>query len=390
MKICFIGSSKVFFSGISAHTIFHANAFAELGHEVSVVLLRNLVPRFLYPGKKRLGANECIVDYNSKIKVYEGLDWNSPVSWIGAIKFLNEVRPDAVIMLWWTSSVIHMQLLLALALRALGRPPLILEMHEVLDPLEEKFIPLRIYSRLGGRCLMSLCRGFTVHSGDVRESVKKAYGLPQDLVNVIPFGVYNSYSNYDRTGARHELNLNKFVILHFGMIRKYKGIPLLIKAFEMLPQEIALNSQLVIAGENWGDDPCLEKMIKESHYSSSILYKPEFIPDSLVPKYFSAADVIVLPYLRSCGSGVVHLALAQGKPVLTSDLPVMRESLKGYGGAGFFPVGDAEVLKKKLIDTYLCWQSGVLKDYKNFGATWDNVAKNYMQIIEGLAVGTCG
>ncbi|MDD4766343.1 MAG: glycosyltransferase [Desulfotomaculaceae bacterium] len=158
MKICLIGSSKVFFSGISAHTIFHANSFAELGHEVSVILLRNLAPRFLYPGKNRLGVNDCVVGYNANIKVYNGLDWNSPGSWIGAVKFLRAERPDAVIMLWWTSSVIHMQLLLALALRAAGRPPLILEMHEVLDPHEEKFVPLRLYARLGGRCLMNLCQ----------------------------------------------------------------------------------------------------------------------------------------------------------------------------------------------------------------------------------------
>ncbi|MDD2553230.1 MAG: glycosyltransferase [Desulfotomaculaceae bacterium] len=216
--------------------------------------------------------------------------------------------------------------------------------------------------------------------------MQKAYSLPPDNVTVIPFGVYDSYKNHDRSGARQELNLNKFVILHFGMIRKYKGIPLLIKAFDMLPPEIAHNSQLVIAGEDWGDDPELEVMIKHSRYNSSILYKPEFIPDPLVPKYFAAADVIALPYLRSCGSGVVHLALAQDKLVLTSDLPVMRECLNGYEGAQFFPVGDAEMLKKKIIDTYRRWQSGDLKDFIGFGATWADVAGKYMQIIEGLVV----
>lgn len=386
MKICLIGSSKVFFSGISAHTVFHANAFAELGHEVSVILLRNLAPRFLYPGKKRLGTNDCVVDYSPKVKVYNGLDWNSPGSWLGAVKFLQRERPDAVIMLWWTSSVIHMQLLLALALRTAGRPPLILEMHEVLDPHEEKFMPLRLYSRLGGRCLMNFCKRFTVHSGDVGESVQKAYGLTPDNVKVIPFGVYDSYAGHDRSGARRELNLNKFVILHFGMIRKYKGIPLLVKAFDMLPPEIALNSQLVIAGEDWGDDPGLAAMVNGSRYSTSILYKPEFVPDPQVPKYFSAADLVVLPYLRSCGSGVVHLALAQGRPVLTSDLPVMRECLKGYEGAGFFPVRDAEALKEKITDSYRRWRRGELKDFINCGATWHDVARKYMQIIEGLAV----
>ncbi len=129
MRICVIGSSKRFFSGLTTHTIFLANTLVRRGHEVSVVTLRNLVPLFLYPGRDRVGKGEYLVDFDPEVKVYDGMDWNSLRSWLGALRFINEKKPDAVIMLWWTSSVAHLQLILALGARLNGRPRLILEMH---------------------------------------------------------------------------------------------------------------------------------------------------------------------------------------------------------------------------------------------------------------------
>ena len=44
----------------------------------------------------------------------------------------------------------------------------------------------------------------------------------------------------------------------------------------------------------------------------------------MIPKYFSAADVVALPYLRTAGSGVANIAMAYGKPIITSDLETMK------------------------------------------------------------------
>lgn len=381
MNICVVGSSKRFFSGLTTHTIFLANALAKNGHKVSIVTLRNLVPLFLYPGRKRVGKGDYMADYVPEVKIYDGMDWNSPRTWLGALRFINQQKPDAIIMLWWTSSVAHLQFILALGSRLTGHPRLILEMHEVVDALEEKILPIRLYSRVAGKILMRQFDDYTVPSESVSEAVINAYNIPKEKIHVVPIGVYEQYTTPERNEARKKLGLEGFVILHFGMIRQYKGIPLLLKAFDTLPEKVAQCSTLVIAGEDWGDDPEIKVAMEGSKYRHRIIYHPYFISDHEVPKYFAAADVVVLPYLRSCGSGVAYIAVANGKPIIATDLPVMRDCFKEYAGASFFPVGNVSALKEMLIKVYNRWQKEGPRQYIFEGAGWDDIARQYEEII---------
>ncbi|MHB8157060.1 MAG: glycosyltransferase family 4 protein [Desulfocucumaceae bacterium] len=385
MKLCIVGSSKKFFSGISAYTIVMANAFREQGHDVSVILLRNLVPLFLYPGKDRVGQGSFPVDFHPDIEVYGSMDWNSPSSWAGAHRFLEKQMPDAIIMHWWTSSVAHMQALIALRKYMKGKKPLIiLEMHEVVDPFEEKIFPIRLYSRLGGKALVNLSDVITAHSGEARDAIARTYNIPRSQIHVVPHGPYNVYGIFDRQSARRELNLKGFTVLYFGMIRQYKGVPLLIDSFNSIPPEIAGKMHLIIAGENWGDDPDLLPAINRSPYRDQIIFRPEFIPDQDVSKYFAASDIVVLPYQRSCGSGVVNIAVAQGKPIISSDIDTLKESLYGYKGASFFPVKDTNALCNMIMDAYSTQRLSGTKKYQFTSITWDSITQNYKQIIQGL------
>jgi len=40
----------------------------------------------------------------------------------------------------------------------------------------------------------------------------------------------------------------------------------------------------------------------------------------MIPKYLSAVDVLALSCLKAAGSGVVNIAMACGKPIITSGL----------------------------------------------------------------------
>lgn len=384
-RICIVGASKRFFGGLTTHTIFLANALAKR-NQVSVILLRNLLPGFLYPGRKRIGQGNYIVDFSPGIDVYEGMDWNSPRSWYGAYRFLKQHKPDAIIMLWWTSSVAHMELFLALANKIRIRANLILEMHEVVDPLEESILPIRLYSRLVGRLIMRGADAFTTQSTSARNQVAQVFGLDKRRIFVVPVGLYEGYKCVsDKNLSRKELGIEEgFVILYFGMIRKYKGVPCLVEAFNKLQPDIALRSRLVIAGEDWGDEPSLGDMISASPYKERVSYKPQFIPDDMVPRYFSAADIVVLPYLRTAGSGVANIAMAHGKPIITSDVATMRECMADYEGAWFTPVGDSAVIAERLMQIYSEHKSGKRLIYRPPQNTWDEVARQYEQIVKQL------
>ena len=384
-RVCIIGPSKRFFSGISAYTICLTNALSK-GNDASALLLRNLLPKFLYPGKGQIGRIDHSLQFAPGIMSFDGMDWNSPFSWLKAYRFLRQQKPQVIIMQWWTSSVAHMQLFLALVNRLKIKARLILEMHEIVDPLEERILPVRLYSRIMGRLLMKRADAFVVHASSVKDQVTRIYGLKEDSVAVIPHALYDVYCrDCDKQAAKDKLGISEeFVILYFGLIRKYKGVPYLVEAFNKLPQSIVQHSRLVIAGEDWGDETCLGDMINSSPYKEQITYKPQFIPDDMIPKYFSAADVVVLPYLRTAGSGVASIATAYGKPLIISDLPALRESLTNYEGAMFTPVGDSAAIAERLTQVYNRCKSGKTMVFNPPRNTWDTVARHYQVLIGEL------
>lgn len=385
MNICVIGPSRKFFSGLSAYTICLSNALSKHSN-VSAILLRNLLPQFLYPGKEHVGRQDYSLSFAPEIEVYDGLDWNSPPSWARAYRFLKRQNPDVIIMQWWTSSVVHMQLLLAITNRLKIKARLILEMHEIVDPLEESILPIRLYSRIMGRLLMSNVDAFTVHSTSVKSQVAQTYHINPGKVFVVPHGLYDVYYQaHDRQVSMGELGIEEeFVVLYFGLIRKYKGVPYLVEAFNKLPQDVARHSRLVIAGEDWGDETSLADLINASPYIGQITYKPEFVADEMIPKYFSAADVVVLPYLRTTGSGVANIAMAYGKPIITSDLETMRECLEGYKGASFAPLGDSAAIAERLMEIYAQHESGKPIIYNAPQNTWDEIARQYEAMVEQM------
>jgi glycosyltransferase involved in cell wall biosynthesis len=199
-------------------------------------------------------------------------------------------------------------------------------------------------------------------------------------------GLYKDYFQpIYQISAKQELGIdNEFVILYFGLIRHYKGVPYLIEAFNSLPSSIVLHSRLLIVGEVWEEGESLQKMVYTSPYKSQITLVSKYIPDSMIPKYFSASDVVVLPYLRASGSAVAHIALTYGKPIILSDVPALREYMGDYQGTIFVKPGDSVSIRDKLVSLYEAVESGGDFHYCSAHSTWDDVARQNEVIIEAL------
>jgi len=386
MKICIVGPTKRFISGHTTHTIILANSLAKR-HQVSVILLRQLLPRFLFPGREHMGKDQYSIDFAPGIKVYDGMDYNSPWSWLGAYRFLKKERPEVIIMLWWSSSVAHMQVFLKLVNRWGVGARMVLDMHEVVDPLEESILPIRLYSRLVGRRLVQGLDAYTTQSQFAKTRVAKVYHIEEDMISVVSMGLYEDYKQpIDSALCKEELGIKEeFVILYFGLIRHYKGVPYLVKAFNLLPPSIAARSRLLIVGEIWEEEKVLRQLIHASPYKSQISLVPQYVPDVMIPRYFSAADVVALPYLRALGSGVAHLAMPYGKPIITSDLDAMRECLSDYEGALFVSPGDPIAIAEKLAKIHNLYTSGKSLVYSPPQNTWDEVARQYAHIIKQIS-----
>jgi len=377
MKIAIFGPSKRFLSGVSYYTIRLSNALSELA-EVKAVLFRNMLPKRLFPGWRRVGEDLTYLEFDERVEVHEILDWNNPFTWFRAFSLMKDC--DAIILQWWTSSVSHMYLFLELMNKISAKIPVIIEFHEVVDPLENSILPIRIYSRIMGRLVRKLAAHYVVHSRADLELISRVYSIPEENITVIPHGIYDHYPKLKKEVARKALGIgDEFVILFFGLLRPYKGVKYLIKAFESLPSEIVKRSKLLIVGESWEDKES-KVLAKNSKYSDRMLMVNRYIPDDEISLYFSAADVVVLPYTRASQSGVAHIAMSFGLPIIATKVGGLSESLGAYAGTTFIEPRDPDSIKRALIRVFN--HRGHYpppEDYR-----WENVALKWADLLNSL------
>lgn len=378
IKICIVGPSKLFLSGISYYTIRIANALST-SSKVSVICFRKLLPEILFPGRAHVGKDISHLEFSREVQVFDGMDYNNPITWYNAFRYLSAAKPDVIILQWWTSSVSHMHLLLKI-MSALRKSKLIIEFHEVVDPLEESIMPIRLYSRLMGTILRSNLNAYIVHSVSDKFLVAQRYKIDLQKIHVIPHGLYDHYEIMENKKAKDLLSIKEeCVILSFGLIRKYKGIAYLINAFDQLPENIAKRSRLLIVGEIWEDGDGLLNQIKSSRYHEKITLINEYVPDNKIPIYFSAANIIVLPYTRASQSGIAHIAMSFGKPVVVSEVGGLKESMAHYDGTFYVPSKDSDAIKMQLIKHF-----GSEKIYSSPALGWDIISKLYLRVISEI------
>ncbi len=378
-KICIVGPSKRFMSGISYYLIRLANALSTK-NSVSVICFRKLLPEFLFPGHARVGKEISNLEFSHEIKVFNGMDYNNPMTWYGAYRHLRKEKPDVIIFQWWTSSVSHMHLILKI-MSALMKSKMIIEFHEVVDPLEESIMPIRLYSRIMGKMLRKNLNAYIVHSTSDKYLVAKRYDIEPENIHVIPHGLYDHYgAAIENKKAKEILSIKEdFLILSLGLIRKYKGITYLIKAFDQLPESIAARSRLLIVGEIWEDREELLDQISSSRYMKKITMIDEYVPDKMIPLYFSAANVVVLPYTRASQSGIAHIAMSFGRHIIVSEVGGLAESMRKYSGTVFVPPADSDAITRELITC-----SGSETIYNPPAIGWDETSKQYFKIIEKI------
>lgn len=341
---CVVGSGWRFTSGISYYTCRLANALAA-DQTVSVILMRRLIPRFLYPGRARVGKSVNTLGYDPAVDVYDGVDWFWLPSLFGAVRSLRRSRPETLLLQWWTGAVLHTYLVLAVVARRQGTRVLV-EFHEVQDTGESRLPFAQRYAQWISRAVLRRCAGGLVHSEFDR--IEVALRLPvADLPLVVaphgPFDHHVPAARVERASA-HETN-----VLFFGTIRPYKGLEHLVEAFNSLTAEEVASLRLTVVGEPWEGWTLPIELIESSPHRDRITLVDRYVHDDEVAEYFAQADAVALPYTRSSASGPLHIAMAAGLPSIVTDVGGLRDAAIDYEGALWVPPADAAAIRSALL-----------------------------------------
>jgi glycosyltransferase involved in cell wall biosynthesis len=329
--ICVVGPGVRFLSGISYYTYGLASALARRG-PVSVILLRELLPKRLYPGAARVGQPLSDLALPAEVDSFSKLDWFWIPSLFQALAFLRR-RHDVLLLQWWTGTVLHTYLALAAATRLLGGR-VIIEFHEALDTGEDRLPWVRRYVKLLVPLLFGLADRYVVHSEFDRRLVSSRFDLPDDRIDTIP---HATVDHYGKGGSWREAPEDCCNLLFFGVIRPFKGLEDLIQAFGMIPEPEIKRYWLTVVGETWEGWTAPNELIAASPYRDRITFINRYVTDAEVSALFGGADVVVLPYHRSSQSGPLHVAMQYGLPIVVSAVGGLVEAVKDYQGAILTP-----------------------------------------------------
>lgn len=148
--------------------------------------------------------------------------------------------------------------------------------------------------------------------------------------------------------ARERLGISpdKFVMLHYGIGSRRKGLHLAIRA--MLSSACPDRWHLLYAGK-LSDDRGIDKSMSKLAESGQATVLNRYVSKTEEQVCFAASDIVLLPYVRHFGSsGVLALSAAAGKMVVASDDGLIGRRVRERGLGLCFSSGSAKALQAAL------------------------------------------
>jgi len=169
-----------------------------------------------------------------------------------------------------------------------------------------------------------------VHDEATRREVSGTYRIPTEKTYVIPHGHYRDVygDSVPKAVAREALDVPQTgqLFLNFGMLRPYKGIETLLDVWPAYQRDHPADT-LLIAGKPV--DPEYGQALQSQVQSCpNAILEDRFIPDEDVHLYFSAADVVVLPFQQITTSGSMLLAMAYDAPIIAPRMASLEKTLQ--------------------------------------------------------------
>ena len=309
-KVIIIGSAwPLRAGGLATFNERLAKQFMEEGFDTSIYTFSLQYPSFLFPGSTQL-SNEPAPAH---LKIKACINSINPFNWLKVGNELRKIKPDYIVVRFWMP---FFGPCLGTILKLVNRNKFtqIICIADNVIPHEK-----RMGDTLLTKYFFSSIHRFVTMSEKVNQDLKTFTQKPS--INIV-HPIYDNFGDIlSKEEARKHLALpiNEKIILFFGFIRKYKGLDLLLEAMNNASIREA-NINLLIAGEFYDNKEEYELIIAKYNLANSLYLRTQFIDNSEVKYYLSAADFVIQPYKNATQSGVTPLAYHFEKPMLVTSV----------------------------------------------------------------------
>ncbi len=306
-----ISAAYPYRGGISDSTHSLVNQMSNQNISCEVWTFKLLYPKLFFPGKTQYSQEV----FKSDFKIVREISTLNPINWIITAQKINKIGPTKIILRYWTPllsiSYFIISCLLNNKTKVIG----------LVDNWSghEKILFEGFFRKL----FIKSCDRFISFSENVAENLKNNTNK-----KVLPlFHPINDHlpNKISKDEALYNLNLpSKKYILFIGLIRKYKGVESLIKAFHYVSKEHK-NLRLIIAGEFYDDITIYKKLIKRKGIEDIVIIDDNFLESSKIRDYICVSDIVVQPYKKASQSGITPVAYFYDKPLVVSNIEGLKE-----------------------------------------------------------------
>jgi glycosyltransferase involved in cell wall biosynthesis len=372
-RIALLGPAPPDRGGIARETSLLARELATRT-EVSYLTFSRPYPRWLDPRRFDRAPGEPVGAAG-----VPALDYRSPRSWRNTARQIASFEPDVLLAPWWTSFWgVPMRAVFRAVREKSPKTLRALLCHNVED---HESGSVRRFLALGA---FFSADAFVVHAETDRRRLDRR--VPGRPVAVLPHPIVASPPP-DRERARRELGISTPLVLFLGLVRRYKGVDILLEAAPRIVRET--NARIAVVGEVFPEARSLEEQWKRSAVRGSILWRDDYVTEEEMARWLAACDVVVLPYRYVSGSGIAARAIAARRPMAAAEVGGLSETVEPGATGELFSPGDpgalADAVRRVIERGLSAYEPGLTRAAEE--SSWGRYVERLLAFFSGLRAG---
>lgn len=367
-----IGPAFPYRGGISETQHQFASALVQKGYNIQLWTFTTLYPRFLFPGSSQYSSDSTNNGLNALRKVHA----YNPKNWKIIAQEINYINPQVVVFRYYTP---YLSFCYWGIMKYLNQKILRIGFVDNWIAHEKRWID-GLLNQLFGKGIDKFSAFSENVASEIASSIhsKPIWYAQHPIAKDLP-------PKMQKTKARKQLgwNVSSHIVLFYGIIRKYKGLDLLLKSLsrDLLDSK---NIELKIVGDCYQKKTYYRHLIQKKNLEQKIQCYFEFADQSMTQLVFSAADLLVLPYRSTSQSGIIPLSYHYDLPLVVSNVKGIAQIIQ-KDQTGFISENFPNDISQKIVtalqkENLIHFKTNISRCKKSYD--WDDFTEKWLAYVD--------